>query len=56
MTRDRLKWIISGLDFECLTDWEGKFVEDIEAFFGRHGDLTERQEEILERLYREKGR
>ena len=56
MTSDRLKWIISGLDWERLTDWEGRFVESAENYFNKHEDLTERQEEILERIYREKGR
>jgi hypothetical protein len=56
MTSDRLKWIISGFDWEQLTDWEGKFVESTENYFSKHGDLTERQEEILEEIYRTKGR
>jgi hypothetical protein len=56
MTKDRLSWIIQGLDYEKLTEWEERFVEDVERYFKRHKDLTERQEEILERIYREKGR
>jgi len=56
MIKDRLKWIISGLDFEDLTDWEQRFVESVEGQFQRKGDLTEKQEELLEKIYREKGR
>jgi hypothetical protein len=56
MTPDRLKWIISGLDFSELTEWEEGFVEDVEGYFQRKGDLTDRQEEILERIYKQKGR
>jgi len=56
MTLDRLKWIISGLDFDYLTDWEQQFVETVEIYFYRKGNLTERQEEILERIFREKSR
>jgi hypothetical protein len=55
MTSDRLKWIISGLDFNDLTDWEERFVEACERRMDIKGDLTESMEEILERLYREKG-
>ena len=56
MTKDRLAWIITGLDYELLTDWEEKFIESIEIYFKRKGDLTDLQEEIVERIYREKGR
>jgi hypothetical protein len=56
MTSDRLKWIISGLDFNLLTDWEANFAESCEIYFQNKGDLTERQEEILEKIYREKRR
>ena len=56
MTKDRLKWIISGLDFDILTDWEEEFVESIEKYFNKKGDLTDTQEEILERIYEKKSR
>jgi hypothetical protein len=56
MTKDRLKWIISGLDFNSLTEWEEKFVESVEKYFKIHGDLTEKQEETLERIFAEKTR
>jgi hypothetical protein len=54
MNIERLKWIISGLDFEKLNEWEERFVEDVEDYFKRKGNLTEKQEEIIERIYREK--
>lgn len=56
MTRDRLQWIISGLDWEQLTKWEKRFVESVEKFFKKSGYLSVNQEDILERIYREKGR
>ncbi len=56
MTKDRLSWIISGLDFNDLSLWEQKFMESCESYFKRYGDLTDKQEEILERIYRDKGR
>jgi hypothetical protein len=56
VTKDRLKWIISGFDLDLLSAWEKAFIDTIEWHFERKGDLSEKQEEILERLYREKGR
>ena len=56
MNADRLKWIITGLDYDLLTDWESQFVESIEDYFKRRGDLTEKQEETLERIFKEKSR
>jgi len=62
MNRERLKWVISGLDFERLNEWESNFCEQVELRYdlrqartGR-GYVTEGEEEVLERLYREKGR
>lgn len=55
MTGDRLKWIISGLDFDLLSPWENAFVDTIEWNFKKKRDLSQKQEEILERIYREKG-
>ena len=55
MTKDRLQWIISGLDWEQLTEWEERFVENVEKFFEKSGYLSVNQEDILERIYREKG-
>lgn len=56
MTKDRLKWIISGLDFNSLSEWEEKFVESTEKYFKTHGDLTEKQEDKLEEIFKEKTR
>jgi hypothetical protein len=50
-----VKWIISGLDYEKLNKWEEKFVEDIERK-SAFKELTIKQIEIIERIYREKGR
>jgi hypothetical protein len=56
MTQDRLKWLISGIDFNELNEWEERFICDLEPYFERNGNLTKRQEELIERIYREKGR
>jgi hypothetical protein len=56
MTKDRLSWIISGLDFNSLSNWEEKFIESAEKYFKKHGDLTEAQEDKLEDIFKEKSR
>jgi len=56
LTKDRLDWVISGLDFELLNDWEEEFVESVETFFKKNGYLTENQEDKLEEIYRKKSR
>ena len=37
-----------------LTDWEVQFMESITEQFDNSGSLSEKQEEILERIYTEK--
>jgi hypothetical protein len=52
----RLRWIIGGIEWDRLTPWEEDFVESIEAWFKAKGNLTEKQEAIIERIYREKSK
>jgi hypothetical protein len=56
MDKERLSWIISGLDFNSLNEKEERFVESAEKYFKAHGDLTEPQEEWLEDIFKEKSR
>ncbi len=56
MTPERLKWIISGLDRDDLSDSQWKFVESCEEMMNRKGKITDRMEEVLEDIYREKSR
>jgi len=53
--KERVKWIISGLDYKKLTDWEERFVEKMESLVDRGFDLTDAQMDKLEEIYREKG-
>jgi len=53
MDQPRFKHIIKLLDFDKLTDWEEKFVESCDRMMKSKGDISERMEEILERIYRE---
>ena len=40
------------LDFNLLTDWEQEFVESIERQFKSRGNLTEKQGDVLEKIFR----
>jgi hypothetical protein len=50
----RIKWIIKGLSFDNLTDWEQKFLESVEQQSDKGKWLSDRQMEIVERIYRDK--
>lgn len=57
----RVKWIISGLDYDELTGWEKSFVESVESQSDGCKILSDNkggrsQMEILEKIYKEKGR
>jgi hypothetical protein len=54
-----LHWI-SSLDDpvvkETLTDWEAHFVASLSFQVARHGTCSEKQQDILERIYAEKSK
>ena len=52
--KERVKWIISGLDFDDLNEWEKKLVESIEACVDGGWNPTDKQMDKLEEIYREK--
>ena len=54
--QERVKWIACGIDYDKLTEWEDKFVESVETQSDNGKFLTEKQWEILERIYKEKGK
>ncbi len=56
MNKDRLEWVMSGLNQYALTDAEDLFLKSASADFDKNQALTERQEERLENLYKEKSR
>ena len=56
MNKDRLEWIISGLNQYQLTKAEGQFVKSALGDFDQNHALTEDREERLESLYREKSK
>ncbi len=56
MDKGRLEWVMSGLKQYTLTAAETLFLETVLADFEKNHSLTERQEERLETLYRERSR
>lgn len=56
MNRERLDWVVSGLNRYKLTQKEDQFVKSAEQDFNQKDMLTEQQEERLESLYKEKSR
>jgi hypothetical protein len=56
MNKDRLEWVMSGLNRYALTTAEDTFLKTVSADFDKNNALTEPQEERLERLYKEKSR
>ena len=56
MKRDRLEWVISGLNRYTLTKGEDQFVKSAEWDFTEKSNLTQQQEERLKTLYKEKSK
>ena len=56
MNKERLEWVISGLSQYKLTKNEDQFIKSASGDFDQRQMLTERQEERLENLYKEKSK
>jgi len=56
MEKERLEWIMSGLNRYKLAAREDQFVKSVEQNFNQKNMLTEQQEEKLESLYKEKSK
>jgi len=56
MRKDRLEWVISGLNQYRLTEREDQFIKSVSQDFNEKDMLTEQQEEKLENLYKEKSK
>jgi O-methyltransferase involved in polyketide biosynthesis len=54
MNKARLEWVMSGLNQYVLTKAEDQFLKTALEDFDKNHALTERQEERLESLYKEK--
>jgi hypothetical protein len=56
MNKDRLEWIMSGLNQYQLTKTESQFIKSALGDFDQNHALTEDREERLETLYKEKSK
>jgi len=56
LQNERVKWIVSGLIYDNLTEWEQGYVESIGGQLDQGKMLTEKQMDILERICKEKGK
>jgi len=54
MNKERLEWVMSGLRQYKLTKNEDQFIKSASGDFDQKQMLTERQEQRLENLYKEK--
>ena len=54
MEKERFKMIIEMLDFDKLSDWEEEFLISVEEQFKTKNYLSERQEEIVEQIFRKR--
>src|SRR4030043_361699 len=52
MNKERLEWVMSGLNQHALTKAEDQFLKTALEDFGKKHALTEHQEEKLENLYK----
>jgi hypothetical protein len=52
MNKERLDWVMSGLNQHALTNAEDQFLKAALQDFDKNNALTERQEERLENLYK----
>ena len=56
MNKERLEWVMSGLNQHALTKAEDQFLKTALEDFEKNDALTEHQEEKLESLYKEKSK
>ena len=56
MNKERLEWVMSGLNQYKLTKNEDQFIKSASGDFDQKQMLTEHQEERLENLYKEKSK
>jgi hypothetical protein len=56
MNKERFEWVMSGLSQYKLNKNEDQFIKSASGDFDQKQMLTERQEERLENLYKEKSK
>lgn len=52
----RVKWLLDCVtdDIDKLNEWEQAFVRSVEERFRKYADVSDKQYDILERIYEEK--
>ena len=56
MNKERLEWIVSGINQYALTEAEERFLKTVLEDFNKNQVLTGKQEERLETLYEQKSK
>ena len=56
MNKERLEWVMSGLNQYALSKTESQFIKTALEDFDKKQAMTEHQEERLESLYKEKSK
>lgn len=57
LTNDRARMMLAGLptegerEFDALSEWEQEFLPSVRRCFSERGTLTDRQYEVLERIW-----
>ena len=54
MNKERLEWVMSGLNQHALTEAEDHFLQVVSADFDKNQAITAYQEERLELFYKQK--
>ena len=54
MDAARIKHIFEWVDWDKFTDWENEFLISVEEQFKNKGYLSEKQVEVLERIYKQR--
>lgn len=54
MDRARFNWILKAIDFDELTSWEEDFLQSCDSQLKKKNELSEKQIDIIERIFREK--
>lgn len=54
MDRARFNWIIKAIEWDKLTDWEEQYLQSCDSQLKKKNELSEKQIDIIERIFREK--
>ena len=52
VTKERLEWMMGGIEWEKLSDSQLILIESLEMYAGKHGALTDKQSAVIESIYK----